>query len=365
MNSNTLNHNKSKLSSLCSRTKKSFVVVGVVVILIVVISLSIFACMCWYNNPNKMMADGFAGLLSSTGFNGDINLKNNSASTFMSVDFVREKDFGRSKIKVSRLSNGKSSVPNKEAKIGLDLITNFNGSLYIKADDIDKITNTLSSSYIKKLSIEDTVDEVNNNFNKDQLKEKVENYFSRVANKLRGKWIKINYGMLSRNDVSRQVLQCIDDLNNKIRNDKSTSSILVKNFRKNQFILVDENQNISDKSGSKGLRIKFDKVKADNFMHSIRDLDIVNESSSCNKFFKLFESKKDRQKQEPSNNFTIWVNRISHKITHIELQSKDNKKRGFSYDFNIKLSYGDKIEPRFPNNTETVDIRNIYNILQN
>ena len=219
MSSNTLNHNKSKLSSLCSRTKKSFVVVGVVVILIVVISLSIFACMCWYNNPNKMMADGFAGLLSSTGFNGDINLKNNSASTFMSVGFVREKDFGRSKIKVSRLSNGKSSVPNKEAKIGLDLITNFNGSLYVKTDDIDKITNTLSNSYIKKLSIEDTVDEVNNNLNKDQLKEKVENYFSRVANKLRGKWIKINYGMLNRNDVSRQVLQCIDDLNNKIRND--------------------------------------------------------------------------------------------------------------------------------------------------
>ena len=55
----------------------------------------------------------------------------------------------------------------------------------------------------------------------------------------------------------------------------------------------------------------------------------------------------------------------NHKITHIELQSKDNKKRGFSYDFNLKLSYGDKVEPRFPNNTETVDIRNIYNILQN
>ena len=55
----------------------------------------------------------------------------------------------------------------------------------------------------------------------------------------------------------------------------------------------------------------------------------------------------------------------NHKITHIELQSKDNKKKGFSYDLNLKLSYGDKVEPRFPNNTETVDIRNIYNILQN
>ena len=80
---------------------------------------------------------------------------------------------------------------------------------------------------------------------------------------------------------------------------------------------------------------------------------------------KLFESKKDRQKQELSNNFTIWVDRISHKITHIELQSKDNNKKGFSYYLNLKLSYGNKVEPRFPNNTETVDIRNIYNILQN
>lgn len=286
------------------------------VFLVIVVGSVAFAYNFLYQNDEKVISDAVVNLLKSktTSYAGEINIESGRTAS--------------SKVKIKINVSGQNDNTSNQTKIDVSLKTKDNsfklggeaifaekGDLYVKLDG--------AKTALKKANIYDNMKE-----------------FHKIIDKIDSNWVKIPSQDIQ--EFSKQYTksqECTDKITKMITEDKQIKRELIKLYRDNQFVVIDEK--LGSRDGSFGYKVKIDTLELKNALIDLKNTELYKEIKDCNDDFSLDDLDFDEYDNSDSSSDSeivteLWISQFGHKFTNINGNIKGGEGK-FSYSISPKF----------------------------
>jgi hypothetical protein len=298
--------------------RKKFIIIGVVAgVLALLIGGSVAAYNLWYQNPDKVLGDALVNTLKAktvvyTGsFDIDYKAKESSFEPSDQATRVSVKVDGKSATTAGEVNIAvETTFEGKEYKISGSGLVDKDANIFVKVNDVKKLLSSLPDESGVKY---------------DQLP----SYITDIVDKVDSKWIRISADDIREfSDDYAKKQTCVEDVFKKLQDDKEFGNELLKVYKDNKFIVVDEK--LPAKNGSLGYVIDVDKSKSKDFAKAADKTKFAKELQKCDDSFK-FSSSSSSSSSNDSDTKTrveVWVDRWSHQLTKVSFTAEGDEADG-------------------------------------
>lgn len=328
------------------------IAIGVASLIIIAIVLVFFL---WWQNPKKMVADAVFGALVAEQLSTEGQATLNYQQTQVDVKFSGHKhknDYaGVVTIKV------KPDGIDKEFELKVNGVLDNNGTIYFKADDLDKVVNSAIDAYVDSLY----GDSYGYSYYMDAnaTKQEIRTRIDPLVQEINNQWVKIDTKTI--NDDDNQETKCVSEAFDQFRKDPQQIRELVSLYKEHEFLII--NNQRSGNNGSTGFEIDLRSQQAREKMKSFgqafetstlgkRLAECTDGSSSSDS-----QSSEDLFDENDEASLVIWVNTWTHSLTRVDLNLRDHDE-----DISLKLGQNFKIgnSPAVDTPSSAKDFEEIY-----
>lgn len=297
-----------------------FMLTGIIVLTIIGGAL---AYNLWYQNPQKVITDGFAQAIAakSMGYTAAFKAVGDNAAE-ISVDGNAADGLQSGNATLSFTSAGKSYAV--KGAVVLDKANN----VYFKLTNVAELVKPYRAALSK-----------NGQAALDQL-----------TAKLGGDWIKLSAADMKNYDNGLATAQqCMVAAITSLQTDKAAARELASVYKEHQFITIDKY--LGGKNGSLGYQISTNKVVGQAFTHDFQATAVYKALHQCNP--QLSPTSVTDLFNSTSGQTTLYVSRFTHHITSLVVASKDVKAKTSST-FTIAPKFNVPVSIQVPTKTTTI-----------
>jgi hypothetical protein len=292
-------------SSLIRRRKVPVFALGAALLIVLFAAASALAY-TWYQNPDRVIMDGFAKALQAktVAYSGTITAKgpNDDSKSFMKLDIKGAAAGGNANVEVKATIEQDS----QQFEISGKGVFAKDGTLYIQFKDLQKLLDGY---------LQDNPEM--------RLPEESKPLIDKLLAKVDGRWIKISPSDLE--DYSSEVkntMTCIQDATVSFRNDEQVRNEFMAIYQSHPFVRMEDSLGI--KNGSYGYVIGTDKEKEKAFWIASKKTKFYKQLVECDDSFKIDEEDMEPEDTVKSERTEIWLSQWRHEITRVNVRSESN-----------------------------------------
>lgn len=276
--------------------KKLFIIIAAIIA--VLLGGAAAAFVFWYQNPDKMIADGIAQTLQAktTSYKGVINV--DSSLIHAKVDLNGAYDMGAQNVDADvTLSFG-----NVDYKLKGSVLIDANTDIYLKVANLEAVVAPLRV----------------------MLPEESQASFDGIVKKIDDKWVKIDATELATYSAGiSKVQSCISNAVQQTENNTSLLKEIEDNYKKYPFVTASEK--LGEAGGSTGFVLTTDREKAKAFAVALKETQTYKTLHDCDNSFTIDENTFFANASNGSAMRTeLWVNTWTHQITTLTTTGKTN-----------------------------------------
>lgn len=252
----------------------------------------------WYQNPEKVITDGVMHAMQakSIEYTGSLSMETGSNTSKIEITGADVSDAHKMGVKMTF----SDPFTGKEVPIEGEGVFDAKSDLYVKVKNVDDIVSPYRSFF----------------------SETAKKSFDKIVTKINDKWVKISamdLAGLSQEASKKQT--CVGEVAKKYANDSAAIAEITDAYKKNRFIVVD--QNLGMKDGSMGYTMKSDETKAKAFVEAVKTTKIYTALHDCDNSFTITSSDVTIAPDSKSSSARaeIWVSQWTHQITKIAATS--------------------------------------------
>ena len=329
------------------KKKRTGLIIGIILgsVALIAIIAAVLVYFLWYQNPQKVVTDAVVGAVTSQKSitEGKITVKSDELN--VEIDLKSSNDAPESSFDTTVKVSGDDLGDIKEFNLKLAGALSEDGVVYIKADGLQEIVDGLVEVYMQSMEAElrsyDTATQ-------EQYKKVVEEQFSTmldpIVSKIDGQWLKFTSADLSDNEEAKCMMDAMVD----IQKDSSYMQEVGDAYRENPFIVLSD-EKVESRDGAKGYEfdIKGMEGKGEDFGKALEDSKISKKLSDCLESSDSSDLDSDDIADAPT--VRIWVDSMSHKLTEIEIVSKDDD---MDLSMNLKFEIGKSNDIEIPSDAK-------------
>lgn len=297
-----------------------FTLAGIILLIVVA---ALFAYNLWYQNPQKVITDGFAQAVAAKTLSYDATFKavgGNAAE--IAVDGKAANGLQGGDVTLS-FTNGGKNYAVKGA-----VVADKANNIYFKLTNVADLVKP----YRAVLSKEGQV------------------ALDKLTAKLGGDWIKLSAADMKNYDSSLAAAQqCMTAVATSLQTDKAAARELADVYKNHQFISIDKY--LGSKNGSLGYQISTDKKVGQAFTRDFQATSVYKALHRCNP--QLSASSVTDLFSGTSGQTSLYVSRFTHHITSVIMTSKDDKAKTSST-FTIEPKFNVPVSIDVPTKTTTI-----------
>ena len=338
-------------------TKLRIIIASIVAV--VLLGSGVAAYNLWYQNPDKVVHDGFVNALTHKGSltaDGTVTVGNDNMDGKYVLSAMRtEKNETTGTMSISmKIKEGGLKDQTIELQ-GAGMYA-ADGTVYFKVTNIKKTVDTIIDKYVSDLA--DRYQQMGYQITEAQQQSAREAMHKQIDGsiaKLENQWIKVSASDMEDDDAKEY--KCYTDAFKKVSTKENTKE-LTDVYKKNQFIVV--GKKLGSKDGSLGYDVTIDKTKAKAFGEATKNTAVAKALDACEDKDgkKTTESATEKSDSTETKTFQVWVSRWSHQLTKVVYEGvttdeSDGDKTTVKVDLGLKYGNGGTIET--PANAKTLD----------
>jgi hypothetical protein len=275
------------------KSKKRFLII-LAAILIILIGGGVGVYAFWYQNPEKVVTDGVLHALQAKSIEYTGSFSTDIASNKSKVEITGADVSDAHKVSVKMTTS--DPFTGKEVPIEGEGIFDAKSDLYVKVKNVDDVVAPYRNFFSKT----------------------TQQSFDKIVAKVNDKWVKISATDLAGlGQETSKTQTCMAEVIKKYANDSSVISEFTETYKKNRFIIVD--QNLGTKDGSLGYTMKTDEAKAKSFIEGVKATKAYAALRECDNNFNITSNDitlaPDTKTQ--TARAEIWVSQWTHQITKL------------------------------------------------
>jgi hypothetical protein len=300
------------------KSKKKWIIGGISAAVVALLVGGGALAYTMYQSPDKVIMDGFANLLSSSGQSGSVtgSFEYKSKDATVTVSMNGQSD---QKIATGTISVKYASVSNK---IDVEGSADFAGDIdsstgYIKLNDVDKLIDTAADAYVDSMAQQyETYGQKLTTAQKKEAKKEMLKAVDPIVKKINNRWIK--FAADEKDSETSKEQKCVTDAYKKLQSDNAMRDELVKMYTDNKFVIVKEELGVKD--GSYGYVLDLNKDKAEAFGKNVEKSAFVKELEKCSDSQPSEQIDSSLPDEDAFKNprFELWVSQWSHQITGVK-----------------------------------------------
>jgi len=295
--------------------------------LVVILGAGAFAYTFWYQNPQKVIADGIMNAVVSE----DVSYNGLFSTSMQDGVSIKANYNGQSGAPGHKIS-GTVDISAQDATYNIkgDVVYMNEGTVFVKAGNLKNVYSQLSKQY--------------GFLSDDEIS-------SKVVEKVDDQWIRIEPSDTEElNSDASKTQACVSDALKKAREDRLIVEEMVNVYKENAFISVKEERGVQN--GSYGYVLGFDEEAAKQFVQKANDTKFMKQLIDCDESLKLDASDVDSSDNDVDGEVTIWITQFGHEISKIEATGKDNDGSGT---FVIEPTFNQGVSVEKPENSMTFE----------
>lgn len=304
------------------KSKKKFIIAGIIVILLALIGGGSVFAYTMYQNPQKVITDAIMSAVNAktTTYKGTITIDSTDVKAAVVLTAKQTASDSSFDAQVTATSGGKDY-----SFTGDGVITSA-GDLYVKLTKLDSITAAVTS--LANAQLGTTGDSTA--------------LVQKLVAKVDGTWIKITSDDLkSLITTAASAQSCSSAALDKYKNDSAATKEITDLYRKHPFIGLDKDLGI--KNGSIGYALKADKPEATAFIDGLKTTKIYTALHDCDSSFTLDSNTLTADTGTATGSVELWANQWTHQLTKVIFSETSDG-----------TTLGSTIEPTF-NQPVTID----------
>ena len=298
------------------------IISGVVALILVVTALLLY--FLWWQNPQKMVTDAVANAITTKKaiVNGKVTV-NAGDNGRLELDIKTANDAPKSKTDIAaRITvNGVS----ESVKVNAELVSDGNGTLYIKAKGIKKAITSLVDAVIEnQLRASNVAMDTSTEQQADAYKKQIMTQLNPVLAKIDDKWLKISVS-----DFDEKASECSAKVMSKLQKDDAMRNEIANLYAENSFLIIKDTK-VEERNGARGFEIDVNSAeshdKARAFAEAMKDTQFGKELRKCDPGadFKTKRNSAKNSKEDNRGALRIWVDSFSHKLKAVEFKLDDH-----------------------------------------
>lgn len=311
----------------------------------------------WYQNPEKVVADG---ILSAV-YARTANIDGTMEYTTKDIDGILTFS-NRGGMQDGAMMSTKLAVKYKEANQSIEI---EGDGIYAKNGDVYFRVKKLKSAFDKfvTMAVEQMVKEY-----KDQgqqipqqaiaeMQASYKQHFQPLVTKVDNQWIKVSAADLQKTDEqSSEEYKCVQDNLKKLYSDNKTKDQVVAVYQRNKFLVVKEHLGLRD--GSLGYVIEVDDAKLKKFNEEFKQTQIYKDLQACSKDDSGDTSESDviEDRSSMTGRVELWMDQWTHALTRVKGETTnkvDGEEQKMKLDFTTKFNQPTRIA--LPEDVMTID----------
>lgn len=345
------------------RSKKPLVL-GILGALVVVVAGLVLSYFLWYQNPDKVVADGFVHMVEAQQSTETGSVVLTASGTSVTVDFNGGTSAGNASGDATiKIKAGSGAMEGLDVNAKGSVVTMKNGDVYFKVSDLQQ---TISAFVDEILDAQFTQMGISglSGAQREQVKQEAMKEFQPIIDQLDNQWIRISASDL--NGENSKTQQCLTDAFNMLETDKNASNELTDVYKKNKFVTVEKK--FGSKNGSLGYQLKFDKDTAKKFVDQAGDTKFGKTIEKCDTSSSATKSLSDGidslANTFSSSTTTVWVGRFDHQITDVSFDGKAKSSSDPDVQFSLKPDFSKGPSIAAPKNAKSFkDVENSLSAL--
>jgi hypothetical protein len=287
--------------------------IATIAVLLIALAVPYFM---WYQNPNKVVADGVLNAISSKSnkISGDVNFTNEKIKLTATIDSQTAP--------TSAMLSVKLALEDKEAKkttnIVADGILDDNGDLYVKVDDSKQILAAITDAAVASLQSKQQAA----NASPEAIagyRAMVTEIYKPISKSVDGQWIKIPANTV--NPFSGQassVQKCLSETLKLAADDNKVADEVTKIYKDHEFISVDDS--LGSNGSDVGYKVTINQQKAKEFVSAVDNTEVGKKVNSCIKGMVPSDKKKNDITSLEAKDLSVelWINRWNHEIKRVK-----------------------------------------------
>lgn len=272
------------------RNKKLLIGIILAVIVVILGAGSVFAYNFWYQNPEKVVSDSVMNAFKakSMTFTGSMDMTSEATKVKLELDGGVGQSEGSVNVKATFDSEGQPIALNGSG------LMDGNGNLYFKVKNVKDIVKTY----------------------REAVPPESQSIFDQLIAKIDDRWVKISADDMKQfSEETGNAQKCFSETLKKFQNDKAATNEVADIYKKNKFLVIE--QNLGTKNGSLGYTIKTNDDGAKAFAKAVKNTKIFKSLQSCDPSFTIDEDKASESDKKAANEtrMELWVSQWSHEIT--------------------------------------------------
>lgn len=338
---------KKKRSKAKKNINKVPFIAGGVILAIAVVGFVAYSIIS--PSPEERVARGIVKLLDSNvvSIESTSVTQGEDSTTTSSIKAITDK-----KVLDASFSSKLESQSQDAAEVKASVVIPESGDMYAKIDNPKESLRTmidarLNAQFSRSPGENQQGDMMNN------MRTLMGSYVDTVASKIGDNWVRIPKQDLSLSTPSQEVaVGCYIDFVGAAKADAGARKQLIEQFNTHTFLVIEED--LASKGTSAGYLVAVDQNILDKFVEASKDNKVLRKALECDPTLSLLTD-------ASSGRMSIWVDKISHTITHMEL-SGDTSGTGMpAAKTEVKFGYTGRVEATQPKSS--IDVAELTGVL--
>lgn len=287
---------------------KLLFIIGGAVLAVAAVALAIYSVAS--PGPEERVARGLVKLLDANvvSIESMSTVETEQATTTTTLKAVTDK-----KVVDASYSSKIEAEGQDAAEVNAEVVIVESGDMYAKIDNPRQSLSTMMDAMISSQLTQ------NNSAGAQQeevlkgVRTLMKSYVDTAADKIGDKWVRVPKQDLSLvNQGSSVSMGCYIDFVRTVKSDADARKQLVEQFEDNNFLKIEEK--LDSKGTSAGYRVSVDQEVLDAFIEQAKDNAAFSTILECDPTLSLLVNAAE-------DGMAIWVDRISHSITHMEFSA--------------------------------------------
>ncbi len=325
--------------------KKGLVVGIIVAVLVVLLAAgSALAYNLWYQNPDKVLGDAVANLMTikKAKFNGMATVKSSDVDVAVKFDGQGAEKSGGGSAELSVTGKSESLKSLGTIKLTADYVSSSkDGVYYFKLTNIKDAANKFiditfesEKAQYKQYGLSMTDSQLA------QQKKQLQQMISPLVSKIDNRWIKFSADDFNSSNSSNQT--CMSDAIKQLQNNASERNEFVKVYREHSFINIDEK--LGSKDGNLGYKVSFNEDESNRFTDALKTTTFGKAIMKCDSTI-LDHSESTSSDNKSKTSLQLWVSRWSHQLSEVKgTATSDGGDTKTDIDMKLNIGSGDNVQ---------------------
>ena len=327
------------------KKKRTGLIVGIILgaLALIAVIAAVLVYFLWYQNPEKVVTDSVVGAMTSRKSitEGKITVKNDDVD--VQIALKASNDAPKSSFDTTVKVSGDAIGDLGEFQMKLAGAIDDDGTIYLKADGLQKIVDAAVEIYMKSFDAElESYDATTRAQDKQMFEQQMSSLIDPIVSKIDGKWLKISSSDFS---DSKEV-KCVMDAMADIQKDSSYMQEVGDAYREHPFIVLSD-EKVDSRDGAKGYELDLNGMqgKGKDFSNALEDSKIAKKIEDCSTSSSSSYDDSDVDTDDAIENtkVRIWVDSMSHKLKEIEV-TNDTDGTEVTATFKLDIGKSDDIE---------------------